>query len=94
MVNIGRNQLVRMVASNTGLSQKQVASVLEAMLDVFRSTLASKGKVSIPGWFTMGTKLRKGRTGRNPRTGETLVIPEKNVPFIKAGTELKDAAEE
>ncbi|MDC3180748.1 HU family DNA-binding protein [Gammaproteobacteria bacterium] len=94
MVNIGRGQLIRTVASQTGLSQKQITEVLDAILGVFKSTLISKGKVSIPGWFTMGTKLRKGRTGRNPRTGEALIIPEKNIPYIKAGTELKEAAEE
>jgi DNA-binding protein HU-beta len=94
MVKVGRAQLVRTVAAQTGLSQNQVSEVLNAILGIFKSTLVSKGTVSIPGWFTMGTKLRKGRTGRNPRTGEALIIPEKNIPYIKAGSELKDAAEE
>lgn len=94
MVNIGRNQLVRMVASQTGMTQKEVSTVLESLLGVFRSTLVSKGKISLPGYFTMGVKKRNGRTGRNPRTGESIEIPEKNVPFIKAGSELKEAADE
>ena len=91
MVKVGRAQLVRTVAAQTGLSQNQVSEVLNAILGIFKSTLVSKGTVSIPGWFTMGTKLRKGRTGRNPRTGETIQIKASKQPKFKAGSPLKDA---
>ena len=70
-----------------------MADVIEAILDVVTDTVASGGEVKIPGYLTIGSKMRNARTGRNPRTGEEIQIAAKRVPSVRAGKTLKDAAE-
>ncbi|UTC24892.1 HU family DNA-binding protein [Candidatus Comchoanobacter bicostacola] len=82
-----------MVANKTGMNQKQIGEVLEAILEVMKTTVSSKGKLTIPGFFTLVVKNRKARTGRNPQTGAEIQIAEKDVPSFKAGSELKEAAD-
>ena len=54
--------------------------------------LSNGDSVGLIGFGTFEAKVRPARTGRNPRTGEPIDIPEKTVPVFKAGKTLRDAA--
>ena len=64
---------------------------MDAVLDSISGALKSGDSVSLVGFGTFAVKARAARTGRNPRTGETIEIAASNVPGFKAGKALKDA---
>ena len=75
------------VASRTGCATRAV----EAVLDSIASTLKSGDQVTLSGFGTFSVASRAARTGRNPRTGESISIPASKNPKFKAGKGLKDA---
>ena len=82
--------LVAKVAE-TGVTKKESAAALEAIVTAIKDSLAKGEKVSLVGFGTFSVKARKARSGRNPRTGKVLKIKAKKVPAFKAGKGLKDA---
>jgi len=82
--------LVAKVAE-TGMTKKQAAAAVDAMIGAIKKSLSKGEKVSLVGFGSFSVKRRKARTGRNPRTGRPLKIPAKKVPVFSAGKGLKDA---
>lgn len=74
-----------------GITKKQAAEALDAILEAIKDALASGEKVSLVGFGTFMVKERAAREGRNPRTGKTIKIPPKKVPVFKPGKELREA---
>jgi DNA-binding protein HU-beta len=74
-----------------GLSKKQSTLVVETIFSSITDALQRGEKVQLVGFGTFRTKERKGRMGRNPRTGESVNVPAKRVPLFKAGKVLKEA---
>lgn len=72
-------------------SKAQAARAVDAMVDAISQALAAGKKVTITGFGTFMVSKRAARTGRNPKTGETISIPAMKVPRFKAGKALKDA---
>jgi DNA-binding protein HU-beta len=87
-----RSELVAEVAGKTNLSQTAVNGVLDALFEVFESSVAKGEKVSIPGWLAVERTERAARTGRNPQTGEEIQIPAGFGVKLTAGSKLKAAA--
>ncbi|WP_334171681.1 HU family DNA-binding protein [Sinomonas sp.] len=87
-----RSELVAEVAGKTNLSQTAVNGVLDALFEVFESSVANGEKVSIPGWLAVERTERAARTGRNPQTGEEIQIPAGFGVKLTAGSKLKAAA--
>ncbi len=85
-----KKELTKIIAEKTGATPKAVNGILNATLETIAETLAEGDKVTLIGFGTFKTAHRKERTGRNIRTGETLIIPEATVPAFKAGKKLKD----
>lgn len=83
--------LILKIAQVSGLAKKDVENVLKTAGDVISAELASGGEVTLPGIGKLGVKERAARNGRNPATGESLVIPAKRVPEFSAAKVLKDA---
>ena len=83
--------LVDYIAENADLTKADAARALEAMLEGVSKGLKKEGKVTLVGFGTFTAKKRDARTGRNPRTGDEVEIPERVVPGFKAGNKLKDA---
>ncbi len=73
-----------------GLTRKQVEIVVNMFFDTIKEALASGDKLEIRGFGSFRLRNRRHRRGRNPKTGETVFIPEKKVPFFKAGKELRE----
>ncbi|MGO1183079.1 MAG: HU family DNA-binding protein [Micrococcaceae bacterium] len=89
---INRSELVAAVAEKSGNSQAAVNGVLDAVFEVFTSQVSKGEKVTIPGWLSVERTERAARTGRNPRTGESIEIPAGYGVKISAGSKLKSAA--
>lgn len=82
--------LVAKVAE-TGMSKKQAAEAVDALIAAIKGALAKGEKVSLVGFGSFSVRKRKARTGRNPQTGKPLKIPAKKVPMFSSGKGLKDA---
>ena len=86
-----RSELVAEVADKAGTSQAAVNGVLDALFQVFESSVAQGEKITIPGWMAIERTDRAARTGRNPQTGETIQIPAGYGVKLTAGSKLKAA---
>lgn len=83
--------LVEKMASTTGSTKADAERAMEAMIGMITDSLKRGEEVSIAGLGIFEAKMRKGRTGRNPRTGATIQIKEMRVPKFRASKTLKDA---
>lgn len=73
------------------VTKKQVDDVLKTFMNVVSNALVDGDKVQLVGFGTFETVHKAARKGKNPQTGEELVIAERNVPKFKPGKALKDA---
>ncbi len=83
-------QIVEEIVQKTGLTKKDVAEAVDQFLKAISEALASGKHLEIRGFGTFKVKKRKSRMARNPRTGEPVPVPERNVPVFKVSKELKD----
>ena len=88
---MNKNDLVDAVAERTGLAKSDAARAVEAVLGTVTEALQKGDQVALSGFGAFVVKARAARTGRNPRTGESIAIPASRVPAFKAGKALKDA---
>ena len=77
--------------AETGMTKKEAAAAVDAVIDAITGALAEGEKVSLIGFGSFSVKKRKARTGRNPQTGAAIKIKAKNVPVFSASKALKDA---
>lgn len=88
---MNKSELIQLMADGAGITQKEAENALKSGLDGIKKALKKKDKVTLIGFGTFSVSRRKARTGRNPRTGETLKIAAKNIPKFAPGSDLKDA---
>jgi DNA-binding protein HU-beta len=88
---MNKTDLINNISDKSGLTKKDVESVLNSFLSEVTDALAGGDKVQLIGFGTFETRKRAGRTGRNPQTGNAIEIPESTVPAFKAGNKLKEA---
>ena len=88
---MNKAELIDAVASEANLSKADAGRAVDAVVDSITSALSKGQQVSVVGFGTFSVKHRAARSGRNPRTGETIQIAASNVPGFKAGKALKDA---
>ncbi|MBS7681828.1 HU family DNA-binding protein [Vibrio cholerae] len=84
-------ELIKNVAQNAEISQKEATVVVQTVVESITNTLAAGEKVQLIGFGTFEVRERAARTGRNPQTGEEMQIAASKVPAFKAGKELKEA---
>jgi len=89
---VNRSELVAAVAEKSDLSAKEVDVVLKAFADVVAHAIATKEKVSMPGFLTFETGFRNARTARNPQTGAEIQVAATHTAKVSAGSNLKAAA--
>ena len=83
-------ELINAVAAKTELSKKDSAAAVDAVFAAVKESLANGEKVQLAGFGTFEVRTRNARTGRNPRTKETIQIPATKLPVFKASKALKD----
>lgn len=88
---MNKTELVAAVAAKAELSKKDADAAVKAVVDAVTEALKDGEKVALVGFGTFEVKTRAARTGKNPRTGEIINIPEAKVPSFKAGSALKEA---
>ena len=88
---MNKNELVASVAEKAGLTKKDAEKAVGAIFESIQQALVEGDKVQVIGFGTFEVKERSARTGRNPRTNETIQIPASKNPVFKAGKALKDA---
>lgn len=86
--------LVDEVVKATGLHKKDVALIVDGFLESISQTLINNGHVEIRGFGSFKIKYAKARIARNPRSGETVHVPAKLVPFFKVSRELKNMVDQ
>ncbi|MFZ1546595.1 MAG: integration host factor subunit beta [Candidatus Nitrotoga sp.] len=86
-----RSELVQVLADKfPQLTLADVDLAVRTILDGMSHTLSRGGRVEIRGFGSFGLNYRPPRKGRNPKSGESVFIPEKYVPHFKAGKELRE----
>ena len=86
-----KSELVqRLGEANPHLYQRDVENIVNAILDEIGDALARGQRVELRGFGAFSIKHRPARQGRNPRTGESVAVEEKWVPFFKTGKELRE----
>ena len=86
-----RSELVqRLAARNPHLYQRDVENIVDAILGEITDALARFDRVELRGFGVFLTKQRRARTGRNPRSGDSLQVTEKHVPALKTGKEVRE----
>lgn len=81
--------LVKSLAEKAGVTQKDAAKVLDAVLESIQGALAQGEKVQIVGFGTFEVRERKARTVISPATGKEIKVPATKVPVFKAGKNLR-----
>ena len=88
---MNKNDLIADVSEDTGLSKADAARAVDAVFDGITKALKRSQDVRLVGFGTFTVAKRAKSKGRNPRTGEEIVIPASKLPKFKAGKGLKDA---
>ena len=85
-----RSELVQLLAKDhPDLSIREVENIVAIFFDQISAQLAAGGRVELRGFGAFSTRARGARSGRNPRTGETVDIDAKRVPYFKPGKEMR-----
>ena len=88
---MNKTEMIKSVASKIeGASQKDIGVVIDATIETIKETLANGEKIQLVGFGTFEVSERAERMGRNPKTGEEIVIPASKAPKFKAGKAFKD----
>jgi DNA-binding protein HU-beta len=88
---MNKAEFIAAVADAAELSKADAARATDAVIDVIKAALKKGDSVSLIGFGTFEVRKRAARTGRNPRSGETINIAASQNPSFKAGKALKDA---
>jgi len=91
---MNKSDLVDALADSTGMTKAEASRAIDALFStddgIIVKALKKGNRVQITGFGTFEAKNRKARTGRNPRTGETIKIAATKTPSFRAGKGLKD----
>ncbi len=86
-----KSELVqRLAEKNPHLYLRDVEKIVDTVFDEITNALADGNRVELRGFGAFSVKEREARTGRNPRTGETVSVEAKRLPFFKTGKALRE----
>ncbi len=86
-----RSELVKKLeAENPELKMEEVERIVDLFFNQIIQRLADGGRVELRGFGAFSTRDRDPRKGRNPRTGESVDVPSKRVPYFKPGKEIRE----
>jgi len=86
-----KSDLIKQLAdSNPHLTQRDIEKIVSTVFDEVTEALARGDRVELRGFGAFSVREREARTGRNPRTGAEVKVPDKVVPYFKTGKELRE----
>jgi integration host factor subunit beta len=89
-LTLTKADLIEEVLRITELPRKESETIVETIFDSIIESIQKGEKIEIRGFGSFRTRQRRGRVGRNPKTGEKVEVPPKKIPFFKPSKELKD----
>ncbi|HOO90571.1 MAG TPA: HU family DNA-binding protein [Syntrophales bacterium] len=87
---MNKSELIDALSKKEGLTEKQAADVVNLIFKGFSNQLKNGGRIEIRGFGSFVVRDYEAYTGRNPKTGETIHVDPKKLPFFKVGKELKE----
>jgi len=85
-----KQHLVEAVAAKTGRTKSEIEAIVDSILGTITEALVANERVDVRGFGSFVVKQKKERQGRNPRTGETIMIPAKRDAGFRPGKELSE----
>lgn len=83
-------ELIQVLKDKTKLNKQEASDVVKLFFDSLTEAMINGDRIEIRGFCSFFIKEYAGYTGRNPKTGKTVQVPAKRLPFFKPGKELKD----
>ena len=87
---MNKSELIKTLAEETSLPLEDATLVVNTFVDAMKETLVDGGRIEFRGFGSFKVKEYSGYAGRNPRTGESVEVTPKRLPFFRAGKDLKD----
>ncbi len=88
-VHMTKSDIISLIAEGTGLTKVETAAVVDGFIASISYTLKQGDTVELRGFGTFRLSDRKARKGRNPQTGEELIIPKQKVPVFRCSKDFK-----
>ena len=85
-----KSDLIHRLYLNSNLTQEDIGAAVNLILEKMTEQLANGGRIEIRGFGAFSLNHHKARTGRNPKTGDTIMIPEKYTTHFKPGKSLRE----
>ena len=87
---MNKSELIERLAERANITKKKAEAVVNMVFDSMVHALVRGDRIEIRGFGSFENRHYEAYTGRNPRTGETIHVPAKKLPFFKVGKELKE----
>jgi nucleoid DNA-binding protein len=87
---VTKKEIVQQISAETGLTQLKTKEIVQATFDAIVATLLEDGRIELRNFGVFEVKQRKARKARNPRTGDKVDVPPKNVVTFKPGKEMEE----
>ncbi len=87
---MNKSELIKALADETNLPMEDAVLVVSTFVDCMKESLLAGERVEIRGFGSFKVKEYEGYTGRNPKTGDSVTVKPKRLPFFRAGKELKE----
>ncbi len=84
-----RGIIDELLSHRQNVSHREAETIVNAIFDEMAKVLARGDRIEIRGFGSFAVKQRRARQGRNPKTGEVVVVEAKRIPFFRAGKELR-----
>lgn len=86
-----KSELIELIAANNPeLTKKQIEFIVNGVFSSIKDALKTGDKVEIRGFGSFKIREKNSKLGRNPKTGDKVEVPSKNVPYFKPGKEIKE----
>ena len=82
-------EIVEQISEKLGLTKKDIARVVDLFFEIVKQGMKKEEHIELRGFGTFEVKTREEREARNPKTGESVVVPKRRVPYFRPGKELK-----
>ncbi len=82
-------EIVEVISEKLGLTKKDIARVIDLFFEIIKEGLRTEEHIELRGFGTFEVKTREEREARNPKTGESVTVPKRKVPYFRPGKELK-----
>ena len=90
MVDMNKSELIEALAAKESISFKKAEEIVNTVFDSMTGALVAGDRIEVRGFGSFVVKEYKAYTGRNPKTGNSIAVNPKKLPFFKVGKELKE----